>query len=348
MRPPTLQPKKLTMELALTGAAFLIGALCAGLMGFAIQRGATCTVAAMDEVVRKRTFTRLGSMVEASLWVLGGLLIARSFHALAQMPAGYAVTWTTILGGALLGIGAFVNGACVFGAIARLGSGEWAYVVTPIGFFAGCLIAGAIGIIPAPQKLAFGSPVLHASMWLAGVFLIAMIWRVGRALRDARAASRSGGAATGLRLALTQHVWSPRGATTVIGITFFFMLVLTGAWAYTDVLAELARGMATNLPARILLVFALLVGAMIGGWTAGRLRSTPVTLGQVGKCFVGGALMGWGSLMIPGGNDGLILVGMPLAWPYAWVAFLTMCVTIGTAQWTQKALAMQSGEQAVH
>jgi hypothetical protein len=125
------------MELALTGAAFLIGAICAGLMGFAIQRGATCAVAAMDEVVRKRTFTRLGSMVEASLWVLGGLFIAQAFHALAQMPAGYAITWTTILGGALLGIGAFVNGACVFGAIARLGSGEWAYIVTPIGFFRG-------------------------------------------------------------------------------------------------------------------------------------------------------------------------------------------------------------------
>ena len=134
----------------------------------------------------------------------------------------------------------------------------------------------------------------------------------------------------------------------MIGITFFFMLALTGAWAYTDVLAELARGMATNLPARILLVFALLIGAMIGGWTAGRLRSTPVTLAQAAKCFVGGALMGWGSLMIPGGNDGLILVGMPLAWPYAWVAFLTMCATIGAAQWAQKALAMQSGEQAVH
>ena len=41
--------------------------------------------------------------------------------------------------------------------------------------------------------------------------------------------------------------------------------------------------------------------------------------------------MGWGSLLIPGGNDGLILVGMPLLWPYAWVAFATMCVTIGVA-----------------
>jgi toxin CptA len=87
---------------------------------------------------------------------------------------------------------------------------------------------------------------------------------------------------------------------------------------------------------------------MVGGWTAGRFRNVRVTLVQVTKCFAGGLLMGWGSLMIPGGNDGLILVGMPLIWPYAWVAFLTMCVTIGAAQWAQGALAMQSKEQAVH
>jgi hypothetical protein len=121
------------MDILLLSIAFAVAAICAGLMGSAIQRGATCTVAAMDEVVRKRAFSRLGSMLEASLWVLGGLLIAQAFHALPRMPAGYAVTWSTILGGALLGVGAFVNGACVFGAIARLGSGEWAYLLTPIG-----------------------------------------------------------------------------------------------------------------------------------------------------------------------------------------------------------------------
>ena len=49
--------------------------------------------------------------------------------------------------------------------------------------------------------------------------------------------------------------------------------------------------------------------------------------------------MGWGSLLIPGGNDGLILVGMPLLWPYAWVAFLTMCVSIGAALLAQQSLA---------
>ena len=106
-------------------------------MGYAIQRGATCTVAAMDEVVRRRGFNRLASMLEASLWVAGGLLIAQSLHLLGTMPGGYAITWVTVLGGALLGFGAYVNKACVFGAIARLGSGEWTYVVTPIGFWSG-------------------------------------------------------------------------------------------------------------------------------------------------------------------------------------------------------------------
>src|SRR5205823_10160793 len=100
-----------SMPILLTSIAFFIAAICAGLMGFAIQRGATCTVAAMDEVVRKRSVNRLAAMVEASLWVLGGLLIAQSLHLLGKMPAGYAVTSVTILGGGLLGLGAYVNKA---------------------------------------------------------------------------------------------------------------------------------------------------------------------------------------------------------------------------------------------
>ena len=44
------------MEIVLTSLAFIVSALCAGIMGFAIQRGATCTVAAVDEVVTRRRF----------------------------------------------------------------------------------------------------------------------------------------------------------------------------------------------------------------------------------------------------------------------------------------------------
>jgi toxin CptA len=117
----------------------------------------------------------------------------------------------------------------------------------------------------------------------------------------------------------------------VIGIAFLLLLLLVGAWAYTDVLAELARGMAAIVAARGLLLLALVAGAAWGGWTAGRFGSTRVGSRQVLRCFAGGVLMGWGSLLIPGGNDGLILVGMPLLWPYAWIAFATMCATIAAA-----------------
>ncbi len=104
-------------------------------------------------------------------------------------------------------------------------------------------------------------------------------------------------------------------ATTVIGITFLAMLLLVGAWAYTDVLAELARGMAASLARPLRCCCSRCWPARRwGGWTAGRFaRHAPSSRRSSLRCFAGGVLMGWGSLLIPGGNDGLILVGMPLA-----------------------------------
>jgi len=142
--------------------------------------------------------------------------------------------------------------------------------------------------------------------------------------------------------AIAGRFWSPHAATTVIGITFVVLLLLVGGWAYTDVLAELARGMSAGVGARTLLAVALLAGAVIGGWTAGLFRSTRLSPAQLLRCLVGGMLMGWGSLLLPGGNDGLILVGMPLAWPYAWLAFAAMCTTIAMAQIAARTVAARA------
>ena len=311
------------MEIPYTSLAFVLAALCAGVMGFAIQRGATCTVAAMDEVVNKRSGRRLASLAEASLWVAGGLLLLKLLHFLPQMPTGYVATGWTALGGVLLGLGAFVNRACVFGAIARLGSGEWAYVLSPLGFYLGCLSAPWLFTVPPHTPLLDGSVVLKAPAWVGGLFILFVAWRLLHPLRTWAAAT------------VAERVWSPHAATTVIGLTFLAMLTLVGTWAYTDVLAELARGMASNLWQRSALLWALLRGAAWGGHTAGRWRSTSVTWLQVLRCLAGGALMGWGTLLIPGGNDGLILVGMPLLWPYAWLAFANMCISIAVAQMAQ-------------
>jgi toxin CptA len=309
------------MDIMLASAAFAAAVLCAATMGFAIQRGATCTVAAVDELLNKRSARRLAAFGEAALWVAGGLLAARALGILPQLPSGHAVSGWTLAGGALLGLGAWLNRACVFGAIARLGSGEWAYAATPLGFYLGCLAVPWLSANPSAHPLDAGAPVLQAPTLALAAFALFAAWRLRQALRR-------GGLSR-----WRERVWAPHAATTVIGLTFLAMLLLVGAWAYTDALAALARGMSGNLAARLALAVALLGGAVWGGWTAGRFRATRATAGAVLRCLAGGALMGAGTLLIPGSNDGLILVGMPLLWPYAWVGFATMCVSIGLAQW---------------
>jgi toxin CptA len=312
------------MTIDLFSAGFLLALILVGVMGFAIQRGATCTVAAVDEILSKRRAHRLRSLLEASIWVTGGILVARALQLSAIMPAGFAIDWTTILGAALLGFGAWVNRACVFGAVARFGSGDLAYIFTPVGFFAGAL-AFQTYAPPSMQPLPDASPVLASSQWLAVAFALFALWRLTRAW------SRKPPDQPFLPW-LRRSVWAPGAATVVIGITFVLVLFLIGAsWAYTDVLAEFARGAGMGVLPRALLLLALLVGAVIGGITANRVALQRLTGGGVMRCFTGGVLMGFGSLMIPGSNDGLILLGMPLLWPHAWLAFAVMCATIAVA-----------------
>lgn len=319
------------MELMWFSAAVLVSALCAGVMGYAIQRGATCTVAAVDEMLNKGKANRLIAMGEASLWVAGGLALASLAGWHAVMPAAYPVSAWVVIGGALLGFGAWIEKACVFGAIARFGSGDWSYAATPVGFYVGCLSVSRVFSPPAAQKLAEASPVLQAAGVVSVLFIVFAAWRLLPPLWSARAQANA-------RLHLAARVWAPHAATGVIGVTFLLILLLVGVWAYTDVLAQLAQGMTARLALGIAFLIALYLGAVLGGWTAGRLGSTPVTFRGVLRCFIGGLLMGWGSLLIPGSNDGLILIGIPLLRPYAWIGFATMCVTIAAAMLAQRAL----------
>jgi hypothetical protein len=313
------------MSMLLSGLPLAAALLCAGVMGLAIQRGGTCTVAAITELIRQRRAGRLLALVEASLWVAGGLLLMHRLGLMHSPALGYAANRYTVWGGALLGLGAVVNGACVFGAIARLGSGEWAFVATPIGFYLGCVSLKAVFAAAAPQPLASTSVVLQASpLWLLP-FIAFVLWRGLCALFR-------GASFADLKDALHQ-AWSPHGATLVIGLSFSLLLLLAGSWAYTDALAEVARGMSKQLLAKCLLLLALYAGALAGGRWMGRWRGHTFDTTQLGRCLVGGALMAWGSLLIPGANDGLILIGMPLLWPYAWLAFGTMCLSITLALW---------------
>jgi uncharacterized membrane protein YedE/YeeE len=299
--------------------ALAIAAVCAGLMGFAIQRGGTCLVAAIDEVVSQRSVNRLIALGEASLLVAAGMVAAQLLGVLPMAPRAFAVTGWTVLGGMIMGLGAYVAGACVFGAIARIGNGEASYFLVPVGFFLGCLAALRLGMSRLPHVAEAHSPVLADALLFAGPLLLIAAWRVWHTIHAVR------------RRELLAYVWSPHVATGVIGVTFVVLFIAVGAWNYTDYLAEAARHMATRGLDRGLLLVALFGGALVGGWTAGRIKPSMPTARAVARCVVGGILLGLGGSLVPGANDGLILLGLPLVYPHAWLAFASMVLAIFAA-----------------
>jgi len=299
--------------------AIAVALVSAALMGVAIQRGATCMVAAVDEAVGQRRYARALALGEAALWVGGLIAVAQLAGGIRMVPAYYPATWLTLTGGVLLGLGAWINRACVFGAVARIGSGQWAYLATPLGFFLGCLIPIA-GPAAAPNGM---QPFAHA--WpVALTFGLLALWRLAQVVR---APDPLG------------HLWHPHRATLLIAITFVTTMLTVGFWAYTDALAALAHSKDARLGLRSAMVLALLGGAVLGGWAAGKIHPEPVRAAAVARCLLGGALMGLGGMLVPGSNDGLIMVGLPLFQPYAWIAVAAMTATIAAGISTAPLLA---------
>jgi len=301
-----------------------IAFICATLMGFAIQRGGTCLVAAMDELVSKRRASRLIALGEASLLVAAGIIAAQLVGFLPTAPKAFALTGWTVAGGAIMGLGAYVAGSCVFGAIARIGNGEGAYLLVPVGFFLGCVGAFALGMDRLPQPIAPHSPILGQALLFAGPLALLVGWRLVRTLHAAR------------RGELGSYVWSPHVATGVIGVTFAILLLVVGPWNYTDYLAELARRMPHGGFSRGLLLAALFLGAVLGGWTAGRIKPVLPNMSALVRCLAGGFMLGFGGSLVPGANDGLILLGLPLLYPHALLALASMVVTVSAALFLER------------
>lgn len=290
-----------------------VALLSAALMGLAIQRGATCMVAAVDEALSHRRAHRAAALAEAAVWVGGLAFLAAAVGWLRMTPTVYPVTPGTVAGGVLLGLGASVNRACVFGAVARIGAGQWAYLATPVGFFLGCLVPLSAPLPPAASA-EFGTG--HGAEAIALFFVVLAVWRLVAAVRAPH---------------LGRFLWHPHRATLLIAVTFVITLLSAGAWAYTDALAALARSMDAMLPLRLAMAAALLGGAIAGGAIAGKLRRERPQASALLRCGAGGAVMGMGAMLVPGSNDGLILLGLPALLPHAWVAVAVMTLSIAAA-----------------
>jgi toxin CptA len=327
----------------MSGLALAFAASMAFLMGASIQRGATCLVVAVDQLIFKRNAARLFAILEAGLFVSVGLIVSSHFMALPHLPASIPVSGRTVLGGVFLGVGAAINGGCVFGTLVRLGGGELEFVWSVVSFFFGCLLFAALdGAQVMPQANPIDAVAMTPRSWLtlvlilgASAILMARLMHLTRPALQSAALEENGVPARPFCRFLENL--SPHFYTVMIGIFFLLLFVVIGDWAYTSTLAQWASAIGQAQPLALdpglgvnLLLMAMLFGGTIAGgyffrknrqisWRSGR---------KILACVLGGALMGLGGMLTPGSNDSLLLAGMPLFLPHAWVALPIMTLSI--------------------
>lgn len=270
------------------------------LLGIANQRGSTCAVAAMEQLVRMRRGDSLaGFAVAASIAALTMLVVGM------PMPNSPLPSVSAVGGGMILAIGARINGRCAMGTVASLSRGNFSRVATILGFFAGALVARFVMLRPEMGEHAIA---MHDRLRMGAVALVtfAAAWHFARR-QDAPA-----------------RVWM-----VVIGIISTLLYALARDWTYTSRLVAIADGMPGNLAVFAAGFFALILGGTAAAWRDGTL-SVHAT-GAVTKWLragVGGALMGIGGALVPGGNDTMLLIGVPLLVPDLLLAYATFLLAL--------------------
>lgn len=295
---------------------FLLAIGCAFALGLAVNSGSTCAVAAARDLVRARSAaTMVGFLVAvgiAGLLSLGGKwLFADAVHLAGDPPLG----WPLLAGAVLLGIGATVNGACLFGTLGRLGNGDLRYIAMPAGLAAGFATVSMLpGIAPGialPNPLATPSAIGWAALAMFAMLLL-FAWRFLRQ-RGARPVRR-------------HYRW----AMLLLGIAGAVEFMLFPGSTYVDVVRMSVLGTMAGYVVPVAATVAAMAGSVISGLAGGTFHLRMPRLALLARSFAGGVLMAAGGWLIPGGNDALLLAYLPAATLGGLVAYGVMTVTVLT------------------
>jgi uncharacterized protein len=307
-----------------------ISALLAFLVGACIQRASVCAVRATEQWVYYRRTSRIRAFFSTAGW--SGLVILPLTWLLpesAMLAEAAPVTWTVLAGGTLFGVGAALNGACALGTMAKLTCGRTEYLATLGGIVLGAIAALRLGVhSEATMPSIIAQPGwLGWAAWLAfGVAALPAVRHVARILRLRR----------------------PRLTTVasfaVLGVCGGLLHVTAGGWTYTALLAGLAEGaIGVGWPSPYAVGLVSTLALFAGGGCAavwlGRFAPVRPRARRCAPKLAGGAIMGFAAMMIPGGNDVLLLSGLPSLNGNAWAAYAAMMASLGVVMLLHRAWA---------
>ena len=268
-------------------------------LGFALNRGSICTVIATADLVARKRPARSIALLESALWasLVYALLSISPFMSEGWLPLGYLV-----LGTVLFAVGSYVNGACVFGSVGHFGNGDIEFALVFVGIFIVKYIEPITNLLPAQPPLSM--PLPGGALPLVAILALLML----------------------ARLALTRREKKNFGLLSVtmavVGLTFALLVTLTPLFSITASIETIV-----SVPVAGAVTIA---GMSLGSIASAALRERrfmikwPTWQGAI-RHLAGGMLMGLGAILIPGGNDTLLLVGIPGA---AWQAFVSYALLV--------------------
>ena len=273
------------------------------------------------------------SFVRTILWVL-----AITLPLIWLLPAGRAsghgweMSINAVTGGFMFGVGATLNGGCAFSTLWKLGDGQLRMLLT-LGAF--CL--GALGYVfllttsvlspHEPVQIPYDAPKPWSLALLAGLG-VWIVWEAVRLWRTRRPGS-------GWKALVRSDFYRLSTAAALLGLSNGILYTFYGSWAYTS---TLQRGIerltgAGSGPSAVQwgLFAALLAGTGLSAWQRGSFRFDWRPSLSWAQNLVGGLLMGLGAAMAGGGNDVLVLHGIPALSPHAVPAYAALIAGIAVA-----------------
>ncbi len=320
--------------------ALIVSCILAGILGFAAHRASVCTVRAVAELTHSRTGYMLASIGKSAIWVF-----AITIPVFLLMPqtstgiTGWQLTFTAIVGGLLFGIGSGINGACAYATMARMVDGEVGMMITIGGFVLGVIIFILLVGSSAVQRPQPAPGLVPQMLWLApviGGFLL--LWAAYELVRLWR--TRPEGSTLGSLILAPQYRLST--AALLIGLSSGTIFLVFGSAGYTTTLQQVIEGYFGTRPppayGRWIVLGAVIFGMLASTWQRKSFRIDWRPRWSWLRNITGGILMGLGTALLPGGNDALVLYGIPSLSPHALPAYAALILGIFVALLTMRAI----------
>ncbi len=294
-----------------------------------MKRGGLCTYAAVLQIVHHRQPDRMLIFMGTAAWATLIILPLSWFWPnLIKLSHTHHFLTLAIIGGGVLGVGAFLNKGCFFGTFVQLVSGNLNYLATLFGLSAGVVVTQLFlsKYIPATSITTnINTPNSTGFLWLTGMSAFALFMASSNKPGNDRFVKKLAG--------FSFLNWKKSFPMIAIGIGGGLLYGTVNGWNYADVLTnsilKLINKEATGPGVTALIsTIAMVAGGIVAAVTAEKFAIKPTHYRVIINCFIGGLLMGAAARLTPGGNDGLLLKGIPGFAQHAIIGYLTMVIVM--------------------